>query len=101
MRAPKIPARDISLQIRVGDITAHCQQCGWDEFDARAASEDPQETYTCVRCRAPATRIFLLTQVAGKTVQHLTEYLDAFHKRRARKAGRKRPSTVRSGGSAQ
>jgi uncharacterized Zn finger protein len=64
----------ILVQVRVGEITAKCPQCGGNEFALLADS--PTRQLACRRCGTVTTRHELLDQIAEEAMHEARTSLE-------------------------
>lgn len=58
------------MRIGVGDMVAKCRRCGCEDFDESVVGDtDPQAVFICSACRAPTTRLLLLTSISDEAVK--------------------------------
>jgi DNA-directed RNA polymerase subunit RPC12/RpoP len=83
---------DVSI-IRVGDITAHCPDCGGTLFRRLSAAgeggDTPETIYRCLACQKNVSRIELVNQIGDEAMRQARSALT--------RLGSKRPKTNKPG----
>ena len=70
------------MRIAVGQISAHCEHCGCEEFQPTQVEPSVPHELVCFNCGLSTTRSVLLMQVAEETVRRAQAFLDASRKAR-------------------
>ena len=70
------------MRICVGHISAHCGQCGCQDFQPLLAESSPAHELACFSCGARVTRRALLGQIADETVRRAETFLNLSRKTR-------------------
>jgi hypothetical protein len=70
------------MRICVGDISAHCDKCGCQDFQPLLAEPSLAHELVCFSCGACVTRHALLMQVADETVKRAQTFLELSKKAR-------------------
>jgi len=65
------------MRVRVGQISAHCEQCGCRDFQPTLGEPSCPTELACFNCGLSITRRALLTQIADETVRRAQAFLDA------------------------
>ena len=71
------------MRISVGQISAHCEQCGCEDFQPTLGEASCPTELACFNCGLTSSRRALLMQVSDETVRRAQAFLDAA--RRARR----------------
>ena len=72
------------MRVTVGHISAHCAQCGGEEFQPVPGEPAPVQELACSGCGLRTTHRALVMQIANETVRQAQAFLAA--SRRQRKA---------------
>ena len=68
--------------VSIGDIEAHCEQCGGAEFDVSSAGRlRLASTLKCSACGARCTYLELLDQIGEEAMRRANKAVDALRKR--------------------
>jgi len=70
------------MRIRVGHITARCDNCGCEDFQPLHAESSPAHELTCFSCGARVTRSALLMQIANETTKRAEAFIEISKKAR-------------------
>ena len=70
------------MRVRVGHISAHCEQCGCEDFQPTLGEASSSTELACFSCGFSTTRRALLMQIADETVRRAEAFLDASRKAR-------------------
>ena len=70
------------MRIAVGQISAHCEQCGCEDFQPALGESSCPAELVCFNCGLSTARRALLMQVADETVRRAEAFLDASRKAR-------------------
>jgi len=70
------------MRVYVGQITAHCEQCGCEDFQPTLGEPSCPAELACFNCGLSTTRRELLTQISDETVRRAQAFLDASRKAR-------------------
>ncbi|HEY1291300.1 MAG TPA: hypothetical protein VGF58_23445 [Burkholderiales bacterium] len=70
------------MRVRVGHISAHCEQCGCEDFQPTLGEPAVPNELACFNCGLSTTHRALLMQVADETVRRAQAFLDASRKAR-------------------
>ena len=65
------------MRIAVGQITAHCEMCGCEDFQPAAGEPSVPNELMCFNCGMCTTRRALLMQISDETVRRAQAFLDA------------------------
>ena len=70
------------MRVHVGQIRAHCEQCGCEDFQPTLGEPSRSTELACFTCGLTTMRRALLMQVADETVRRAQAFLDAARKAR-------------------
>ena len=70
------------MRVRVGQISAHCEQCGCEDFQPTLGEPSCAADPACFNCGLSSTRMALLTQISDESVRRAQALLDASRKAR-------------------
>ena len=70
------------MRVSVGQINAHCEACGCEEFQPTPGEASCPTELACFNCGLPTTRRALLTQISDETVRRAQAFLEAARKAR-------------------
>jgi hypothetical protein len=70
------------MRVRVGHISAHCEQCGCEDFQPTLGEPSCPTELACFNCGLSTTRRALLMQISDETVRRAQAFLDASRKAR-------------------
>jgi len=70
------------MRVHVGQIRAHCEQCGCEDFQPTLGDPSCPTELACFDCGLSTTRRALLTQISDETVRRAQAFLDASRKAR-------------------
>jgi len=65
------------MRVQVGQISAHCEQCGCEDFQPPPGEPTCPTELACFNCGLTTTRRALLMQVAEETVRRAEAFLEA------------------------
>jgi hypothetical protein len=65
------------MRVHVGQISAHCEQCGCEDFQPLLGEASCPTELACFNCGLSTTRRALLMQVANETVRRAQVFLEA------------------------
>ena len=68
------------MRVRVGYISAHCEQCGCEDFQPTLGEPSCPTEVACFNCGLSTTRRALLMQISDETVRRAQTFLDAARK---------------------
>ena len=70
------------MRVCVGHISAHCDNCGGQDFQPLHAESSPAHELVCFTCGARTTRRALLMQIANETVKRAETFIEISKKAR-------------------
>jgi hypothetical protein len=70
------------MRVRVGQISAHCEQCGCEDFQPTLGEPACPTELACFNCGLSTTRRALLMQISDETVRRAQAFLEASRKAR-------------------
>jgi hypothetical protein len=70
------------MRVRVGQVNAHCEQCGCEDFQPALGEPACPTEVACFSCGLSTTRRALLMQISNETVRRAQAFLDASRKAR-------------------
>ncbi|HEY7237792.1 MAG TPA: hypothetical protein VH600_01370 [Burkholderiales bacterium] len=70
------------MRVSVGQISAHCEVCGCEEFQPKPGELSCPTELACFNCGLVTTRRTLLMQVSNETVRRAQAFLEAARKAR-------------------
>jgi hypothetical protein len=71
------------MRVYVGHISAHCDNCGCQDFQPLHAESSLAHELVCFSCGARTTRRALLAQIADETVKRAQTFLEISKKARS------------------
>jgi transposase-like protein len=72
----------VRLQIQIGSVSAVCPLCGADRFVARHKRPRGMDVLACDGCGSKFTYVFLLDQIARKSIKASDDAISSSKKRR-------------------
>jgi hypothetical protein len=70
------------MRVRVGHISAHCEQCGCEDFQPTLGEPSCPTEVACFNCGFSTTHRALLMQISDETVRRAQAFLEAVRKAR-------------------
>ena len=70
------------MRVHVGQIRAHCEQCGCEDFQPTLGEPSCPTEVTCFNCGLSTTRQALLMQISDETVRRAQAFLESSRKAR-------------------
>lgn len=70
------------MRVCVGQIRAHCEQCGCEDFQPTLGEPSCQTELACFNCGLSTTRRVLLMQISDETVRRAQAFLESSRKAR-------------------
>jgi hypothetical protein len=72
----------VRLQIKIGSVLAVCPLCGADRFVARHKRLRAMDVLACEGCGSKFTYVFLLDEIARKSIKASDDAISSSKKRR-------------------
>jgi len=70
------------MRVRVGHISAHCEQCGCEDFQPTLGEPSCPTEVACFNCGFSTPHRALLMQISDETVRRAQPFLEAARKAR-------------------